>query len=208
MSDLVGVGNVVGINDGLSLIAYDQFTDTDGTNLSAHTSDTGHSWLAVAGQINIVGNQAKVVTAPAHYVMDLSAEAKQPAELLLQIKDTDATEQRAEKTIRDESDGLNYIELDVYANSTAAVLTINEVKAGVSVGKATKFILGDYRDELNFFGVIVRDLGDSIILDASIIEPNLVAKWSGAPSPTGKGIGLFVSDSRTTNVFDYPVVSG
>lgn len=38
----------------------DTFTDTDGTNLTAHTSDSGGSWTAQSGAITILSNQAQI----------------------------------------------------------------------------------------------------------------------------------------------------
>lgn len=45
----------------------DTFTDTNGVNLAAHTSDSGHSWTAVAGAILIDSNDIYGSTVPATY---------------------------------------------------------------------------------------------------------------------------------------------
>jgi len=40
------------------LAAYDTFTDTDTTNLTAHTLDSGGTWSSVTGNITVVSNKA------------------------------------------------------------------------------------------------------------------------------------------------------
>jgi hypothetical protein len=46
--------------------AYDTFTDTDGTLLQNHTSDSGHSWSRVVGSVNfeIRNNRVQTLTSP------------------------------------------------------------------------------------------------------------------------------------------------
>lgn len=42
----------------MAIIAYDTFTDTNGTNLTAHTMNTGTGWVAGRGTWNIQSNRA------------------------------------------------------------------------------------------------------------------------------------------------------
>jgi hypothetical protein len=53
----------------MSQIAYDHFTDTDGTNLTAHTSDSGHTWACYVGVMQIQGNQAAWVSGLPYYLV-------------------------------------------------------------------------------------------------------------------------------------------
>lgn len=208
MKSLVAVGNVVGVNDGLSLIAYDNFNDVDGTNLSDHISDSGHSWINLSGEINIVGNQAVVVTEPAHYVMDLSVQARQPKEVNLQIKDTNAIAQSAYFTMRDEGDGLNYKLQRISASEFLISMGIDEVIAGVANQRAGTVAVGDYRNFTDFFSITGLDEHEDgvISFDATSIDPSLLVKWTGAGAVTKKDIGLY--SEATTNLFDSIMVRG
>jgi hypothetical protein len=58
-------------------ITLDTFTGTDGTNLTAHTMDSGDAWTAWAGSITIQSNRAVAQSGSNDYVTDIgTAQAK------------------------------------------------------------------------------------------------------------------------------------
>src|SRR6266446_9917275 len=64
-------GIVVGGTPATTLI-FDTFTDTNGTNLTAHTADTnqGTGWLADTGTITVQSNQANCGSGFPYYAID------------------------------------------------------------------------------------------------------------------------------------------
>lgn len=194
---------------GLTRIALDTFTDQDGQALFAHVSDSGHGWKFIAGSVSIQNNEAQTSVAPAHFYLDLSAETKQPRIIEIDIGDTDVVEQRVFVTMRDTGDGLNYIKANVFANVGAVVLNIEEVVGGVSTPKSSALAFGDYRNNVDLFKIIITDDGaNTITLDATSIEPSLLATWNAAPLSTVKSVGIASEAGRTTNRWDNLIVRG
>jgi hypothetical protein len=199
-----------GINNratGAIPIAWDTFNRAD-QNLNASPSDSGNTWTAVKGQLNIVSNEVAVITTPFLYVMD--SFTRQPKLVTIDIRDTDATGvQSGVITIRDAADDLNYIKISVFAGGIFITLDISEVVAGVATSKAQTVIAGDYRDAVNFYPLIITDAGGSITADASAIEPTAIITWGAAPAATSSGVGIRDgNDARLTNKYDNLVIRG
>src|SRR5438132_1771920 len=71
-SGLSGLSGIVVATGGATTDVLDHFTDTNGTNLTAHTPDTrpgSNAWSALSGTITIQSNQAQA-SGVAEYVID------------------------------------------------------------------------------------------------------------------------------------------
>lgn len=193
-------------------MAIDTFTDTDATNLTAHVTDSGHSWLALNGQIDIVGNEADCILATGgwvHYYLDLSAETKAPSLIKLDIKNSDAVSQNYGFSLRDAGDDANFVWCSVTIGSIQLVVEISTYIAGAKLSRATITMLGDYRG-VDFNSIHVHDTGDSIILDAESIAEGSTVTWGGATGilSANKNIGLYSEAGALSESWDNLVVRG
>jgi len=199
------ISSAIGRPVGIRRIAYDSFNRAN-QELSTSPSDSGHTWAQVAGVINIASNEADVATAPAQYALD--SFVRQPKEVAIDVKDTNATDQILVISIRDAGDGLNYVELRIALSSAFANLTIDEYVGGVSATKAQQLVFTDFRDETIFHQVAAVDNGGSITVSAASIDPSLTVTWSAAGSAASKGIGLLADAGRTAAFFDNIEIKG
>ena len=161
MESLISIGVGVGLmagggEDVLGAIAWDRFTDIDNTDLSAHTSDSGHSWSSINGVIEIINNEADIITIPGgwnHYGLDLSSEIIQPSEILIDVKNINISTQSTGISLRDNLDDLNFIYCTIVASLASLTLSINSYIAGAETIKASVTIPGDFRNSTDFFPI-------------------------------------------------------
>src|SRR5947209_20135595 len=69
---LTGLSGIVASGAGASTLVNDTFTDSNGTNLTAHTPDTrpgSNAWVAVSGTQTVQSNQANASVA-GYYTID------------------------------------------------------------------------------------------------------------------------------------------
>ena len=187
-----------GIGNGAGPYVVDNFTDSDSTNLTAHTPDTdveGGGWIQYsAAAIEVQLNKAAAIGGiqDRFYGINAGIADEVSVEGTLQ---TPGGSSRNVSLVLSLSDGDNsiYGELDQFGD-----LKIVERIAGVNTTKASGAVAGfvagtDYAATLTRSGANI----------AFTVDGNLIS-WSGAPaSPTETDHGIMMSRGNTPTIDDF-----
>lgn len=187
-------------------LAEDTFTDTNGTIIASHTSDSGHAWSVASGSAQILSNELSIASAGTNIlVTDLSAETVQPSRVFVRARNTAGAGFIDWGIMVRYIDTNNYILGELIVNSdTSITLRVKSMVGGSLLVRSSAAIVGtgfyatvsagvtlEFRDNgSNAVSIACRELGDDL------------PTWSAAPDPGSKKVALFTSSSSTTAFFD------
>ncbi|KKN71170.1 hypothetical protein LCGC14_0423330 [marine sediment metagenome] len=177
--------------------AEDTFTNTTGTALASHTSDTGEAWTLVAGTATIEGNRTTGTAAGIH----TWGAAGDTGFLQALINHAGIANLKLGLLFR-YSDVNNYWRVEIKERSTSANIDLRLVKrvAGVETTVASTHVGG-----ASFNGTVgVSFFGDDIkvFCDTGLEDNGLVFEVTDAFNNTATVVGLYFGGSSSTHYFD------